>query len=85
MNQTNYRECSTCKGHLFSVYIGGAKVKLENQYYCKKCKTIAQIEFMVYSKNKPTTIFLEEDCGTDLKSQNEIIEQIEIEQERIFN
>lgn len=62
-------------------------MKLENQYYCKKCKTIAQIEFMVYSQTKPNPSFFEDQnkYGTDLKCQNELIEQLQIEEESVFN
>ena len=34
-NKTNHRECPTCQGHLYAIYIGGIKLKLENKYYCK--------------------------------------------------
>ena len=89
MNKANYRECPKCQGHLYAVYIGGAKIKLDNQYYCKKCKTIAQIEFMVYSQTKPNPSFFTENVidqyGIDLKSQNELIEELQIEEERVFN
>jgi len=87
LNKANYRECPKCQGHLYTIYIGGAKMKLENQYYCKKCKTIAQIEFMVFSKSKPNPSFFEDQnkYGTDLKCQNELIEELQIEEERVFN
>jgi len=28
------------KHHLYSIYIGGAKTKLKNKYYCKQCGDI---------------------------------------------
>ena len=79
MNKANYRECPTCQGHLYSIYIGGIKLKLENKYYCKICKNILEIEFTVFS-HSPNNKY-----GNDLKSQNQLIEELQIEEERVFN
>ena len=42
---------------------------------------------MVYSQTKPNPSFFEDQnkYGTDLKCQNELIEELQIEEERVFN
>ena len=35
--------CTECNSHCYSLYIGGRKDKMQDMYFCKKCKIIYKL------------------------------------------
>jgi len=70
---TNYDNCQVCNSHLYSLYAGGAKERVENMYYCNGCQKVIELDHAI-PRNTPTII-----DGTAITTLNESAADLENE------
>ena len=43
----NDDNCQVCNSHLYSLYAGGAKERVENTYYCNGCQKVIELDHAI--------------------------------------
>jgi len=64
--------CQICNSHLYSLYAGGAKERVEKMYYCNGCQKVIELEHAIprNSFNEVnSSIISESDAVADLENE----------------
>ena len=69
---TNDDNCQVCNSHLYSLYAGGAKERVENMYYCNGCQKVIELDHAIPRKsinNINNNIITLNDSVADLENE----------------
>ena len=78
--------CQVCNSHLYSLYAGGAKERVENMYYCNGCQKFIELDYAIKRNgfndnlyNYNNNIITENDAVADLEHEIALTFDIEVE------